>query len=85
VRTVVVIVVGLALLAVVYAVARRRSGLAARKGLAAFGVAWFMFAVVDMFVGVWRGYPLLDELLIHLLVFAVPVAAALALGRSTQR
>ncbi len=84
-RTVVVIVIGLVLLAVVFAVARRRSGLAARKGLAAFGVMWFMFCVVDTFVGVWSGYPLLDELLIHLVIFAVPVAAAVALGRSTRR
>jgi len=85
VRTLLAIVVGLVLLAVVVALARRRPGPALAKALAVFGVVWFMACVVDLFIGLWSGYPFLDELFIHLLIFAVPVAAAVLVGRRVAR
>jgi hypothetical protein len=81
-RTLLAIVIGLVLLGAVYAVGRRRSGPALRKGLAAFGVVWFVLCVIDLFIGVWNGYSFAEEIPIHLLIFAVPVGAAFALGRT---
>lgn len=83
-RTVLAIVVGLVILGVWYAIARRRGGRAVSTSLAAFGVVWFIACVVDLFIGVWHGYSWVDELLIHLVIFAIPVAAAVLLGRGTR-
>jgi hypothetical protein len=80
-RTVVAILIGLAVLGVWYAVARRRGPRAVSTSLAAFGIVWFIACVVDAFVGVWSGYPWVEELLIHLVIWAVPVAAAAVLAR----
>lgn len=80
-RTVLAIVVGLVTLALWYAKARRRGARARSTALAAFGIVWFIACVVDLFVGVWSGHSWVEELLIHLLIFAVPVAAAVLLGR----
>jgi hypothetical protein len=49
--------------------------------MAAFGVVWFVACVVDLFVGVWHGYSWTEEALVHLVIYAVPVAAAVVLAR----
>lgn len=84
-RTVLAIVLGLVIVGVWYAVARRRGARATSTSLAAFGIVWFIACVVDVFVGVWSGYSWVDELLIHLVIFAVPVAAAVLLARRGAR
>ena len=44
-----------------------------------------MACAADLVIGVSHGYGFGEELAIHLLIFAVPAAAALVLGRTTAR
>lgn len=67
-RTVIVTGIGLAVLAAIIRLAPLGVGL--------FIPAWFLFCVIDWYVGVYRrGYPAMEELRIHAVIFAVPVAA----------
>jgi hypothetical protein len=80
-RTLLVIVLGLVVLGVWYALARRRGARAVSTSLTAFGVVWFIACVVDTFVGIWAGYSWVEEALIHLVIFVIPVAVAVVLAR----
>lgn len=52
------------------------------NGLSWFIGLWLAFCVVDFCIGVFKaGYGPLEELGVHLVVFAVPVAAAWFLSR----
>jgi hypothetical protein len=79
VRTLVILIGGFVLLAVFVGAAR--IGAASTRGaLIAFGVVWFLVAAGNMAMGVLKaGYAFTEELPIFLLIFLVPVAAALLL------
>ena len=81
VRTAIVILIGLAALAVFVGAAPLIATSTSRVGAAyLFLAVWFVFCVVDWYVGVFRaGYPAMEELGIHALIFAVPAAATLLL------
>ncbi|HEY2203538.1 MAG TPA: hypothetical protein VGH99_03545 [Pseudonocardia sp.] len=80
-RTLISVVVGLLLLVAVAALARRRGPGALPKALTAFMVVWFVLCVMDTAIGVASGHSLLEELLVHLLIVAVPAVAAYLLAR----
>ncbi|MEO8103707.1 MAG: hypothetical protein ABI790_14385 [Betaproteobacteria bacterium] len=79
-RTLIIIVLGLVLLALWIGVARALAGgddLQVVKAIRAFVGLWFLAAAGNMAVGVLKaGYGVLDELPIFLLIFGVPAAAA---------
>jgi hypothetical protein len=80
-RSVVIILGGLALLAVV-ALAGWRIGGNARIATAAqiFIPIWLATALTNMWAGVFRaGYPVADELPIFLAIFGVPAAIAIVM------
>jgi hypothetical protein len=79
VRTAIIILAGLALLAICVGIARLLSSDPARMGsaIAIFVVIWFLVAAGNMWVGVTRaGYSVREELPIFLIIFLVPAAAA---------
>ncbi|MCW5605986.1 MAG: hypothetical protein KIT18_15705 [Burkholderiales bacterium] len=51
---------------------------AARRALAAwvFSAAWLAVSLVNLSIGLSHGYSLREELLVHLVLFGVPVLAA---------
>ena len=52
----------------------------ARIATGVFAVAWCIVTVFNLWVGVAKaGYPLADEIPIHLLILGLPVAAAMLL------
>ncbi|MDB5922564.1 MAG: putative rane protein [Betaproteobacteria bacterium] len=80
-RTVVIILGGLVLLAVCVGIARAVGGSRSDDMLTAiigFIAVWFMIAAANMWVGVTKaGYSFSEELPIFLLIFGVPAAAAI--------
>jgi hypothetical protein len=73
-RTVVFIVAGLILLALVVALSKppfRRSA-----ALAFIGV-WLVVSAINLYIGVSKGYSLQEELLVHAALFGIPAVAAL--------
>jgi len=75
-HTVQMILVGLALLAVVYGLAHLR-GRSLRRAFALFAALWALVAALNLWVGVAHaGYALVEELPIFGLVFAGPTAVA---------
>jgi len=78
-RTMIIIVGGLVLLAACIVVARLTGSNSATVGTAIkiFIAIWFVVATVNLWMGVTRaGYSFLEELPIFLLIFLLPVAAA---------
>jgi hypothetical protein len=84
VRTVIAIVVGLVILGL-FLLAARRPGAGGPRLFTVFVVLWLVACAIDMAVGISHGYGFGEELAIHLLIFAVPAAAALVLARTTSR
>lgn len=78
-RTAIIILGGLVLLALSVAVSGRWGGSAATgAAVGIFIVAWLVIAAVNMWIGVARaGYTIREELPIFLLIFVVPATAAL--------
>jgi hypothetical protein len=77
----VAIVVGLVILGL-FPLAVRRTGARGRRLLTVFVVVWLVACAGDLTVGVSHGYGFGEEFAIHLLIFAVPAAAALVLART---
>jgi hypothetical protein len=77
-RTLIIILIGLALLAIAMAVTPR----ARRAPVAlAFLPVWLVASGVNLSIGLSRGYSLREELLVHLFLFGIPAVAALACWR----
>lgn len=80
-HTVIVILGGLALLALTVLLARRM-GRPIHSLVPLFIVVWFVCAAVNMWIGIrYAGYSFLEELPIFVLIFGLPAAAALLLAR----
>jgi len=78
-RTLIIIVGGLAILGLLMLIAARFGSGTASAGSAAkiFIPVWLVAALVNMGIGVWRaGYSAAEELPIFLLIFLVPTAVA---------
>jgi hypothetical protein len=83
-RTLLMIVVGVALavaLDAVAAILQRRGSPRAFGASRLFVLIWLGIVVVDFGFGVAAGYSPALELAVHALIFAVPAAAAWILGR----
>jgi len=80
-RTVIIIVAGLILLAICLGASRLLASddkPAMAKAIWLFIALWFVVAAVNMWVGVTQaGYGAMEELPIFLLIFGLPVAVAL--------
>jgi hypothetical protein len=80
-RTVIIILGGLVMLAVCFGIVRLIGGnIAAATGTAVklFITIWFVVAAVNMWIGVARaGYSFTEEFPIFLLIFLLPAAAAI--------
>lgn len=76
-RTIAVIVIGL-ILSGVFVFAASHFGRAKVTGAIVFIVIWFIFCSVDYSNGVKAGYAAVDELGIHILLFAVPAVGGWA-------
>jgi hypothetical protein len=80
-RTAIIIVSGLVLLAVILGVATLLNGNRAAAlsiAIRLFVPLWFLLAAVNLWIGVARaGYSFVEELPIFLLIFVVPAAVAL--------
>jgi len=78
-RSAVIIVAGLALLAV-FVLAGRYFGAGAAGAMAraalVFLPVWLVVAAINMWMGVAKGYSLGEEMPIFALIFAIPAAAA---------
>jgi hypothetical protein len=87
VRTLIVIVIGIALAgafdAVVAAVNRRRITRGLDGGWL-FIWTWLLVSVADFGVGVATGHPVIAEIAIHALIFVVPAAVAWYLSRRRE-
>lgn len=76
-RTAIIIVAGLVLLAVMAGAARWTGAASIGRAALVFLPVWFAVAAVNLWIGVTRaGYSVAEELPIMLLIFAVPAAAA---------
>ena len=80
-RTFIIILLGLVLLALWIGIARALAGgdpLQVTKAIRAFIGIWFVVALANLAVGVLKaGFGVLDELPIFLLIFGLPAGAAL--------
>ncbi|PMR69153.1 hypothetical protein [Halomonas heilongjiangensis] len=72
-RTLIFIIVGLAILGV--ALALSRPAWRPRVALG-FIVLWLAVSAVNLGMGLAAGYPLAEELLVHLFLFGIPALAA---------
>jgi hypothetical protein len=80
-RTLIVILIGL-LLSGVFVYGANFINKSRVNGFYAFLAVWLIFCAIDYYIGVFRaGYSALEELGVHLVVFAVPFAAAWYLSR----
>jgi apolipoprotein N-acyltransferase len=84
-RTVVIILIGLGLLAAWLLVARsvsRGRAETVRTAVLAFIAVWFVAAAVNLWIGVSQaGYSFLEELPIFLVICGIPAALAVFAGR----
>ncbi|HKU37207.1 MAG TPA: hypothetical protein VJR89_03650 [Polyangiales bacterium] len=82
-HTVIVLIIGFALLAGCVFVGRYLGGPESRADATlVFVPLWLVGAAVNMLYGVvFAGYPILDESLVFIAVFGAPVAVALVLRR----
>ncbi len=80
-RTAIVILIGLVALGATVELAPVIVHGATRANAAyLFVAAWLVFCIIDWYVGVFRaGYPAMEELRIHAVIFAVPTVAAIVL------
>ena len=77
-RTLIVILIGLTVL-IVLEITARYTGKEGKKRFNApllFIILWLGFTAIDIYFGMQAGYGLLEELLIHAVIFVVPAAAA---------
>jgi len=80
-RTIIVILIGVAL-ALLWRWALARFGVRRAMSRASFALGWALFCVVDIHIGVVHaGYGLIEELIIHAVIFIVPLAAWWMLDR----
>jgi hypothetical protein len=75
VRTLIVVAVGL-MLSVAFVFATGYLGKGKVTGAIVFMAVWLIFCAIDYLNGVKAGYAAIDELGIHLLLFAVPAIGA---------
>ena len=77
-RTLIIIAIGLAVMALVLWLAKP-----SRRRLAAwwFMAGWLLFTLYNLRTGLSHGYSLQEELPIHLALFGVPALAAWTLSR----
>jgi len=84
-RTVVIILIGLGMLAAWLLVAKSVSKGQAetvRTAVLAFIAVWFVAAAINLWIGVSQaGYSFLEELPIFLVIFGIPAALAVFAGR----
>ena len=82
-HTVILLIIGFALLAACVFVGRYLGGPESRADATlVFLPLWFVGAAVNMFIGVAQaGYPVFEETIVFLIVFGIPAAAALVLRR----
>lgn len=84
-HTILVLTGGFVLLALCLA-AGRLAGQAMRRSVAAFAFLWLIATGVNLWFGVTRaGYGVAEELPIFLLLFGLPVLAAVAIERNFGR
>jgi len=80
-RTIVVILIGIAL-AFLWRWALLRFGVRPAMSWVSFALAWVLFCVVDIYIGVVHaGYGLIEELIIHAVIFIVPLSVWWMLDR----
>ena len=80
-RTLIIILIGLVLLAIALKLAKP----AKRRAMAwAFCGLWLLTTLANLAVGLSHGYSLQEELPIHLLLFGVPAFAAWWFSRNTR-
>lgn len=85
-RTTVIIIVGLVLLALFFAVGHLVKAIGVRRAAEDFLLVWFALAAGNLAVGVLEaGYGLAEELPIFLLIFAVPGVPAIAVRLRAAR
>ena len=76
-RTLIIILCGLALWGASIGVARLLAG-SAKTATIAFVVLWFVIAATNMWIGIYQaGYTFKEELPIFLLIFLLPVVVAI--------
>jgi hypothetical protein len=82
-HTVIIVVIGFALLAACVLVGRYLGGPESRADATlVFLPLWFLGAAVNMYIGVAQaGYPIADEAFVFVIVFGTPAGAALLLRR----
>jgi hypothetical protein len=82
-HTVIIVVIGFALLAACVLVGRYLGGPESRADATlVFLPLWFLGAAVNMYIGVAQaGYPIADEAFVFVIVFGIPAGAALFLRR----
>jgi hypothetical protein len=86
-RTLVVIVVGIALAGAFDAIAAMVNARRVTRGVDGgwlFIWTWLLVAVADFGVGIVTGHPVFAEIAIHLLIFVVPAAVAWFLSRRRE-
>jgi apolipoprotein N-acyltransferase len=87
-RTIVIILIGLVLLAAWLLVARSVSKgrpETVRTALLAFIAVWFVAAAINLWIGVSQaGYSFLEELPIFLVIFGIPAVLAVFAGRKLR-
>lgn len=80
-RTLILIMVGLLLLATTLKVAKPEK----RRAVAwVFGGVWLLATLANLALGLSHGYTLQEELPIHLVLFGVPAVAAWWFSRRTR-
>jgi len=80
-RTIVVILIGIAV-ALLWRRALARFGVRPAMSRRSFALGWALFCVVDIYIGVVHaGYGLIEELVIHAVIFIVPLTAWWLLDR----
>ncbi len=77
-RTLIIILVGLALLVFLLLISKREKR--GRAALAFIGL-WLVASSVNLGIGLSHGYSLAEELLVHAVLFGIPAVAALAAWR----
>ncbi len=83
-RSLVFIVAGIILFALIVVISRYASGGSAtlRQALMVFIPAWFLAAAINLTIGVTKaGYTVMEEVPIFLIIFGIPAVVALLAAR----